>query len=57
MAIDRLDQDRERIARGKENPIPLAKGSHTYIEGSTGESKFSNSQNASVDVLEFGQKF
>lgn len=56
-AIDNIDQDRERIAQCRANSITRANGSHRNIEGSTGESKFSNSRNASVDVPEFSQKF
>ena len=41
-AIDSVDQDREQIAQGKVISITPAIGSHLDIEGSTGESEFSN---------------
>jgi len=39
-AIDSIDHDREQIAQRRQNLITPANGSHTDIEGSTGESKF-----------------
>ena len=56
-AIAKIDDDRDAIAQRRQNSITRANGSHTNIEGSTGESKFSNSQPSSVAVPEFGQKF
>ena len=43
-AMQRIDDDRDEIARGKNNSITPAIGSHLDIEGSTGEGKFSKIQ-------------
>jgi len=56
-AIDSVDQDREQIAQGKVISITPAIGSHLDIEGSTGESKFSNFQNLIKSQVNLSKSF
>ena len=45
------------ICPGKENSITPANGSHTYIEGSTGEGEFSNFQNLIKSQVNLSESF
>ena len=56
-AIDSVDHDREQIAQGKTISKPPAIGSHTDIEGSTGESIFLNFNNAIKSQVNLSENF
>jgi len=57
VAIERIDQERDRIAERKIKQKARAKGSHLNKEGSTGESEFSNFPGFNKSLGELDQNF